>query len=63
MIDKETRSLGMPWEQDYGYSQAVKVENTIYISGKVSHDIRNIVCIERLVFPELMVEINCIAKL
>src|SRR5919106_6585089 len=37
-ISKETKSLGMSWEKEYGYSQAVKVENTIYISGQVSHD-------------------------
>ena len=28
----------MPWEMEYGYSQAVKVDNTIYVSGQVSHD-------------------------
>jgi 2-iminobutanoate/2-iminopropanoate deaminase len=37
-ISKEAKSLGMPWEEEYGYSQAVKVENTIYVSGQVSHD-------------------------
>jgi 2-iminobutanoate/2-iminopropanoate deaminase len=37
-ISKETRSLGMPWEKEYGYSQAVKVDNTIFVSGQVSHD-------------------------
>ena len=37
-ISKETKSLGMSWEKEYGYSQAVKVENTIYVSGQVSHD-------------------------
>jgi 2-iminobutanoate/2-iminopropanoate deaminase len=37
-IKKETKSLGMSWEKEYGYSQAVKVGNTIYISGQVSHD-------------------------
>jgi len=24
-INKETKSLGMPWEKEYGYAQAVKV--------------------------------------
>jgi enamine deaminase RidA (YjgF/YER057c/UK114 family) len=38
MISKETKSLNMPWEQEYGYSQAVKVGDTIYLSGQVSHD-------------------------
>jgi len=28
----------MSWEKEYGYSQAVKVENTIYVSGQVGHD-------------------------
>ncbi len=37
-IRKEAKSLGMPWENEYGYSQAVKVGDTIYLSGQVSHD-------------------------
>jgi enamine deaminase RidA (YjgF/YER057c/UK114 family) len=37
-INKETMNFGMPWEKEYGYSQAVKVGDTIYISGQVSHD-------------------------
>jgi 2-iminobutanoate/2-iminopropanoate deaminase len=28
----------MPWEKEYGYSQAVKVDDTIYLSGQVGHD-------------------------
>ena len=28
----------MPWEKEYGYAQAVKVGDTIYLSGQVSHD-------------------------
>ena len=28
----------MTCEKQYGYSQAVKVDNTIYVSGQVSHD-------------------------
>ena len=39
-INKETKSLGMPWEKEFGYSQAVKVGDTIYLSGQVSHDDR-----------------------
>ena len=38
IINKETTSLSMPWEKEYGYSQAVKVGDTIYVSGQVSHD-------------------------
>jgi enamine deaminase RidA (YjgF/YER057c/UK114 family) len=37
-IDKEAKSLNMPWEQEYGYSQAVKIGDTIYLSGQISHD-------------------------
>ena len=37
-IDKEAKGLGMPWEPEYGYAQAVKVGDTIYLSGQVSHD-------------------------
>jgi enamine deaminase RidA (YjgF/YER057c/UK114 family) len=37
-INKETMSLGMPWEKEYGYSQAVKVGDTIYVSGQVAHN-------------------------
>jgi 2-iminobutanoate/2-iminopropanoate deaminase len=37
-INKETKSLGMPWEKEYGYAQTVKIGDTIYVSGQVSHD-------------------------
>jgi len=37
-INKEVKNLNMPWEQEYGYSQAVKVGDTIYLAGQVSHD-------------------------
>jgi 2-iminobutanoate/2-iminopropanoate deaminase len=37
-ISKEVKNLNMPWEQEYGYSQAVKVGDTIYLSGQISHD-------------------------
>lgn len=35
---KQSKSLNMPWEDEYGYSQAVKVGNTIYLAGQVGHD-------------------------
>jgi enamine deaminase RidA (YjgF/YER057c/UK114 family) len=35
---KEPVYLGVPWEDAYGYAQAVKVGSTIYISGQLSHD-------------------------
>jgi enamine deaminase RidA (YjgF/YER057c/UK114 family) len=34
----ETQSLGMPWEEEYGYAQAVKRGNTVWISGQLGHD-------------------------
>ena len=37
-IDKEAKVLGVAWEQEYNYSQAVKVGDTIYLSGQISHD-------------------------
>ncbi|HEY0686541.1 MAG TPA: RidA family protein [Steroidobacter sp.] len=37
-VMKEPVYHGMPWEDAYGYAQAVKVGNTIYISGQLSHD-------------------------
>ena len=37
-FNKETKSFGMPWEKEYGYAQAVKIADTIYVSGQVSHD-------------------------
>ena len=35
---KEVKGFGMPWEDEYGYAQAVKVDDTIYVSGQLSHD-------------------------
>lgn len=37
-ISKETKTLNMPWESKFGYAQAVKVGDTIYLAGQVSHD-------------------------
>ena len=39
-VNKETKSLGMPWEKEYGYAQAEKVGDSIYVSGQVRHDDR-----------------------
>lgn len=41
-ISKEAKSFDMPWEKEYGYTQAVKVGDTIYVSGQVSHDDKEI---------------------
>jgi enamine deaminase RidA (YjgF/YER057c/UK114 family) len=37
-IQKRTEGLGMPWEEVFGYAQAVQVGDTIYISGQLDHD-------------------------
>jgi 2-iminobutanoate/2-iminopropanoate deaminase len=37
-ISKDPKNLGMPWEKDYGYSQTVKVGDTIHIPGQAGHD-------------------------
>ena len=37
-IEKVTKNFGVPWEKEYGYSQSVKVGDTIYLAGQVSHD-------------------------
>lgn len=37
-LPKQTANLGVAWEAIYGYTQAVKVKDTIYISGQLSHD-------------------------
>ena len=35
---KEIQSLGMPWENEYGYAQAVKRGSTAWLAGQVGHD-------------------------
>ena len=35
---KETTYFDVPWEDSYGYAQAIKVGDTIYVSGQLSHD-------------------------
>ena len=35
---KEAAYFGVPWEDDYGYPQAVKIGDTICVSGQLSHD-------------------------
>ncbi|ADG10187.1 hypothetical protein B7G68_08780 [Caulobacter segnis] len=37
-IEKQAAYLGVPWEDAYGYAQAIKVGNTIRVSGQLSHD-------------------------
>jgi 2-iminobutanoate/2-iminopropanoate deaminase len=35
---KEIQGLGMPWEKEFGYAQAVKLGNSVWIAGQVGHD-------------------------
>jgi enamine deaminase RidA (YjgF/YER057c/UK114 family) len=35
---KQTAHFGVPWEKTYGYAQAVRMGNTIYVAGQLSHD-------------------------
>ena len=37
-ITKDAKNHEVPWENDYGYAQAVKVGSMIYVSGQFSHD-------------------------
>jgi enamine deaminase RidA (YjgF/YER057c/UK114 family) len=37
---KRTEVFGVPWEDDFGYVQALLLDGTIYISGQLSHDER-----------------------
>ncbi len=37
-LRKDVKGFGMPWEDQYGYVQAVKIDDTIYVSGQLSHD-------------------------
>jgi hypothetical protein len=30
-IRKEVKGFGIPWENQYGYAQAVKVDDTVYV--------------------------------
>ena len=35
---KEAAYFGVPWEDASGYAQAIKIGDTIYVSGQLSHD-------------------------
>ena len=37
-LRKDVKGFGLPWEDKYGYAQAVRVDDTIYVSGQLSHD-------------------------
>ncbi len=37
-LRKEVKGFGVPWGGRYGYAYAVRVDDTIYVSGQRSHD-------------------------
>lgn len=37
-VKKKVANLGVAWEGQFGYMQAVQVKDTIYLSGQLSHD-------------------------
>lgn len=37
-VPLKSHDFGMPWEKAYGFSQAIRVGPTLYISGQLSHD-------------------------
>lgn len=36
--ERRTERFGVPWEETYGYAQAVRHGDTVYLSGQVAHD-------------------------
>lgn len=40
---KDTQSLGMSWEADYGYAQGLKKDGTVWLSGQIGHDEHGVV--------------------
>ncbi|MFD0782797.1 RidA family protein [Micromonospora azadirachtae] len=37
-VKSQTFQFGVPWESLYGYSQAYRAGDTLYVSGQLSHD-------------------------
>src|SRR5262249_21283798 len=40
---KEAAYFGVPWENAYGYAKPIRLGDTIYVSGQLSHDDRGTV--------------------
>ncbi|MBU8898059.1 hypothetical protein KRR26_20795 [Corallococcus sp. M34] len=38
--------VGVPWEKAYDYVQAVRVNDTIYVSGPLSHTLRGALIVQ-----------------
>ena len=49
--------FGVPWEDVYGYAQAIKVKDAIYVSGQLSHDDKG-----KLVAPAALDEFGKVAE-
>src|ERR671938_944438 len=37
-LARQSHSFGVPWENGYGFAQAIQAGPTVYISGQLSHD-------------------------
>lgn len=61
MTEKNANGLGMPWEADYGYAQAVRTGDTIYGSEK-PEVASTILVTPRLALPGQLIEVKFIAK-
>ncbi|MET9483556.1 Rid family hydrolase [Streptomyces sp. NPDC006638] len=40
---RQVERFGVPWEESYGYAQAVRHGDTVYLSGQVAHDGKELV--------------------
>ena len=38
LLKKDVKGFGLPWEESYGFAQAVKLGDTIYVSGQLGLD-------------------------
>ena len=38
MSKRQVANLGVPWEESYCYSQAIKAGDYVFVSGQLSHD-------------------------
>src|SRR5215469_11172196 len=38
LLKKDVKGFGLSWEESYGFAQAVKVDDTIYVSGQLGLD-------------------------
>ncbi len=43
--EKQTYAFDMPWEEEYGYAQAVKKGNTLWVSGQLGHNEKGVLAV------------------